>query len=114
MKWVQLSLLPEPDAPGGPMIAEVALRALRAYLQDRGEPVPSPLAPTSCPDCGEPLSKCGDCGTPVCLNCRTGERLPGCALPRCPDCLAWYDEGLSPDALDVLLGGMSFEEWRAQ
>ena len=115
MAWKQLSLLPElgtPDrSPEEPMTADVALQALRAYFQDRGEPVPSPLASGACPDCGEPLSKCGDCGAPVCLECRTGELLPGCALPRCDDCLGWYDEGLSPEALDVLLGGTSFEAW---
>ena len=100
MAWEQLSLLDEPE---GETIAEAALRALKAYYRDRGEPVPAPLALASCLDCGGPLSKCGDCGATVCLECRTGERLPGCALPRCDACMDFYDDGASPEGLDALL-----------
>ena len=64
-----------------------------------------------CPDCREPLSTCGDCGRSVCFGCRTGERLPGCALPRCDACLDFYDEGASPEGLDALLSVESFAAW---
>ncbi len=95
MAWEQLSLLDETDTPEA----------------DAGTGGPSPLAVPCCPDCGEPIVVCGDCGAPVCFRCRTGERLPGCALPRCDDCLSWYDESLTPEALDMLLGGETFEAW---
>ncbi len=95
MTWEQLSLLGETDAAG----------------EDTGTRGPSPLAMPCCPDCGEPLTVCGDCGVSVCFGCRTGERLTGCALPRCDDCLGWYDEGLNPEALDVLLGSETFGAW---
>jgi len=70
------------------------------------------LASACCPDCRKPYAEtCGDCGAAVCLDCGTGELLPGCELPRCLDCIGWYDDGLTPEALDVLLGGTPFATW---
>jgi hypothetical protein len=103
--------LGEPEAPEGETIAETALRALKAYYRDRGEPVPSPLTVPCCPDCGEPLSRCGDCGASVCFGCHTGECLPGCALPRCDACMDFYDDGASPEGLDALLSDETFAAW---
>jgi hypothetical protein len=111
MAWEQLSLLPEPDALEEPTMAEVALRALKKYLVDGGPRGPSPLAVPCCHDCGEPLSRCGDCGAPVCFGCRMGERLPGCALPRCDACMDFYDDGASPEGLDALLSVPAFTAW---